>query len=100
MSYEFSIGPVKTEDGTYSELKVLQSGAGFYIGREFVGEDGFKEPGSRESDYFPSQAAAAARLKNGFLWRNAVENVMLFGDSAPAVVAVPEKSDPGDDPIG
>lgn len=35
----------------YSELQVLKSAAGFYIGTTYDG-DGFIEPGSRDSAYF------------------------------------------------
>jgi hypothetical protein len=49
------------DKGKYSELQVLQSGAGYYIGTIYHGED-FDEPGSRDSDYFPTAEAAAAYL--------------------------------------
>lgn len=52
-----------TKKTGYSELQVLKSAAGFYIGTMFVDpEDGFQEPGSRDSDYFPSREEAQAEL--------------------------------------
>lgn len=47
----------------YSELKVLQSPAGFYIGTIYTDEDGFQEPGSRDSEYFPTKRAAEIALE-------------------------------------
>lgn len=46
-----------------SELKVMRSAAGYYIGRSCV-EAGlpFEQPYSRESCYYPSEEAAAADL--------------------------------------
>ncbi len=41
----------------YSELKVMQSAAGFYLGTEYQGM-----PGSRESSYFRSEEEAEAAL--------------------------------------
>lgn len=41
-----------TSDGHYSNVKVLQSAAGYYIGTIFHGKDGFDEPGSRESEEY------------------------------------------------
>lgn len=51
------------EKGRYSELQVLQSGAGWYIGTLYY-EPGskFGEPGSRDSGYFPTQEAAEQAL--------------------------------------
>ena len=47
----------------YSDLKVLSSGAGFYVGTVHTDpEFGFDEPGSRDSDYFPDAESAAAFL--------------------------------------
>ena len=55
------------EEGSYSELQVLQSAAGYYIGTMFTHTGGrFKglvEPGSRDSDYFPTFGAAETFLK-------------------------------------
>lgn len=47
----------------YSELKVMRSAAGYYIGTEYVDPvDGLREPGSRDSDYFPNREQAEAFL--------------------------------------
>lgn len=51
------------DKGNYSELQVMQSGAGWYIGTIYTGADGFQEPGSRDSDYFATEAEAAEFLK-------------------------------------
>lgn len=51
------------EKGSYSDLQVLQSNAGFYIGTIFTDAEGWQEPGSRDSDYFPTRAAAAIALE-------------------------------------
>lgn len=42
----------------YSDLQVLKSNAGYYIGTIYTGHDGFREPGSRDSDYFGTKDAA------------------------------------------
>jgi hypothetical protein len=52
----------------YTELQVLRSGAGYYIGtlyEEFdaIGKVVWQEPGSRDSDYFRTEEGAAAYLK-------------------------------------
>ncbi|MEO7326512.1 MAG: hypothetical protein ABIW82_16960 [Dokdonella sp.] len=46
----------------YSDLRVMRSAAGHYIGREFTDDDGCVMPGSRESGYFPSASLASALL--------------------------------------
>jgi hypothetical protein len=51
------------DQGQYSELKVLQSAAGYYIGTMYNNPEGFQEPGSRDSDYFPTKEKAEAFLK-------------------------------------
>jgi hypothetical protein len=58
---------VNNYDGTneqhYSDLQVLRSNAGWYIGTVYTDPtDGFKEPGSRDSDYFPTREAAQLEL--------------------------------------
>lgn len=48
----------------YSELQVMRSGAGWYIGTLYTDpKDGFREPGSRDSDYFATEAEATSYLK-------------------------------------
>ena len=55
---------VKSEDkGKYSELQVLHSFAGYYLGTIYTDKDGFQEPGSRDSGYFPKREQAEAELK-------------------------------------
>lgn len=52
--------------GYYTELRVLSSAAGYYIGTNYVNveADGstWEEPGSRESGYFRTREAAEAAL--------------------------------------
>lgn len=55
----------KSPEGEYTELQVLRSGGGWYIGTMFVHHTdgrsdcpGLVEPGSRESEYFASQHEA------------------------------------------
>lgn len=53
-----------SEKTGYSDLQVLQSGAGFYIGTTYTDPtDGFTEPGSRDSDYFATREEAEKYLK-------------------------------------
>ena len=42
----------------YSDLQVMQSNAGHYIGTVYTDVDGFQEPGSRDTGYFESHKAA------------------------------------------
>jgi hypothetical protein len=62
-----------------SELMILQSGAGYYIGRlcadlvEFA-PNVFPEPYSRESGYYPTKESAEKAMKEGFPLRDCVEN--------------------------
>lgn len=49
----------------FSDLQVLKSGGGWYIGTIYTAPEGFIEPGSRDSEYFPSEAAAATALSIG-----------------------------------
>lgn len=53
----------------YGPLEVLQSAAGWYLGTMYThGKDsdhpGMIEPGSRESEYFPTHTAAQAAMDN------------------------------------
>lgn len=70
-----SVDPVHQEG--YTELRVLHSNAGYYIGTMYrnVDEDGkllFEEPGSRDSDYFRTREEAERFLKT-------VEDSELYG---------------------
>lgn len=61
-------GYISDKDG-YTDLQVLRSNAGWYIGTLYNNyrEDGtlqFQEPGSRDSDYFATEEEAAAYLKD------------------------------------
>lgn len=53
------------EKSKYSELMVLKSGAGYYIGTLYNNDDGYQEPGSRDSmGYYASYKAAKYDLDN------------------------------------
>lgn len=52
-----------SSDGEYSDLKVMRSAAGWYIGTEFHHKEGYIEPGSRESEYFSTEEKAEKALK-------------------------------------
>lgn len=55
---------IKPEDKSgYSDLQVLSSGAGYYVGTLYTDPvNGFCEPGSRDSDYFRTEEQAKAFL--------------------------------------
>lgn len=46
------------DQGNYTELMVLHSPAGYYVGTMYNNPDGYQEPGSRDSDYFVSKILA------------------------------------------
>lgn len=48
--------------GRYSDLQVLHSGGGFYVGTIYENPDGYSEPGSRDSDYFSTLQQAETHL--------------------------------------
>ena len=62
-----------------SDLKVMKSAAGFYIGRSCIDEEmpGFDQPYSRESGYYGSYESAAADIKT-FPVRVCVENEYAY----------------------
>lgn len=68
-------------DGKYGPIKVMRSAVGYYLGREFIGNDGLIEPGSRESSYWKIKEEAEYALKEGFEWRDSEENVMLYQET-------------------
>lgn len=51
-------------EGHYSDLQVLRSAAGWYVGTTHYNKKGFYEPGSRESEYFRTHHDAHAALTN------------------------------------
>lgn len=58
----------KAVRGAYSDLMVLQSAAGFYVGTKFQEFDAhgnvvWEEPGSRDSGYYRTAEAAAVELR-------------------------------------
>lgn len=50
------------DKGNYSELQVMHSAAGYYIGTVYHDPDGFDEPGSRDSGYYPTREKAQEEL--------------------------------------
>jgi len=71
----------QNNSGGYSDLTVMHSGAGYYIGRSYRDEElGYDEPGSRESDYYSSKSEAQKDLDNGsFAVRDCSENNSAYG---------------------
>lgn len=57
----------KAEKSGYSELKVMRSAAGWYVGTTFRNTEipgmVFDEPGSRDTGYFATEAEAAEYLR-------------------------------------
>jgi len=49
----------------YSDLQVLKSEAGWYIGTVYTGKEGFVEPGSRDSKYFFFEAEVIEAFDTG-----------------------------------
>lgn len=47
----------------YSELRVMRSAAGWYVGTLYQEPGGWQEPGSRDSGYFATEEEAAEELK-------------------------------------
>lgn len=56
--------------GCYSDLQVMRSAAGYYVGTVFHNPEGYDEPGSRDSGYYKTHQEAERalqRMKNGTL---------------------------------
>ena len=71
--FPHTIGP-----DAVSTLMVLQSAAGYYIGRTYWDDEfEFEGPYSRESGYYPTQDAAAAALNKDDYYRDCVENCLI-----------------------
>ena len=69
----------------YTELKVMQSAAGYYIGRGYVVEEEwgtYEEPGSRESGYYKTREAAQCALETEFDVRDCVENNSAYDNGS------------------
>lgn len=63
-----------------SDLQVMRSAAGYYIGRSYWDEEfGFEGPYSRESGYFASEEEAQTELTgNTFEVRRCIENEWAY----------------------
>lgn len=59
----FQVGHCGDSEEGYSDLQVVRSAAGFYIGTIYTDpKTGFQEPGSRDSDYFVHKEQAMQAL--------------------------------------
>lgn len=47
----------------YTDLQVLRSGAGHYVGTMYRSPDGFQEPGTRDTVYYGTQEEAKLALE-------------------------------------
>ena len=78
MSIDYSTGdyPHLVNGDPVSVLKVMKSGAGWYLGRSYFDtEFGFEGPYSRESGYFTTEESAKSSLEdNTWAYRDAPEN--------------------------
>lgn len=53
----------ESEQSRYSDLKVMQSAAGWYVGTTYQEPGaGYEEPGSRDTGYFATQTEALRAL--------------------------------------
>jgi len=52
-----------TQDETVSELRILQSAAGYYVGRVEISPEGYEFPYCRESGYYPTREKAESALE-------------------------------------
>ena len=53
-----------SQENQYSDLQVMESAAGYYVGTIFTDEHGFEGPGSRDSEYFTTKEKAQRVLDN------------------------------------
>lgn len=79
-----------------SNLRILHTPAGYYIGRVCVEMDesnesfiipGYEEPYTRESGYFPNRDKAEKALAKGFSIRDCVENNLLYVNGTLSMTA-------------
>lgn len=52
-----------TDKDNYTDLQVLRSGGGYYVGTLYRTDEGWDEPGSRDSDYFATKDDATTELE-------------------------------------
>lgn len=52
-----------TQDETVSDLRVLQSAAGYYVGRVEISPEGYEFPFCRESGYYPTREKTESALE-------------------------------------
>jgi len=70
--------PHKFGNDYCTDLRPMQSAAGWYLGRYYFDDEmQCPFPYSRESDYFPTKEAAEKALQQGHEPRNAPENAHL-----------------------
>ena len=81
------------DDIKFSELMVLNSPAGFYIGRNMFDEE-FESwmPGTRESGYFTKEDADHKLLKGSFEVRICMENDALYMERPDLLKEISEAS--------
>lgn len=60
-SWQISTWVSKPEEKKYSDLQVLRSAAGFYLGTIYNGDE-LQEPGSRDTNYFVHKELADKAL--------------------------------------
>lgn len=76
--------PIENETEFVSEIQVMHSAAGYYLGRSCIAKDEpdmpFEQPYSRESGYYRSEEAAKEALKEGFILRKASENEWAYNN--------------------
>jgi len=79
----------------FSELKVLKSAAGYYIGRLYWDDEfNFWDNGSRESNYFATEAQATMAFHDGFDIRQCSENELGYSQGW-----LPKPNEPNEEDI-
>ena len=77
--------PHRHQDVWVSDLRVLRSGAGFYLGRLSWTEEcgGLVEPYTRETGYMTEAAAEQALVSGQFRVRDCPENDLAYATGLP-----------------
>jgi len=98
VDYDKSKFPLMIGNDPVSELKVMRSAAGYYLGRSYFDtEFGFEAPYSRETGYM-SEAEAVDELKRGsFEVRQCIENDAAYANGNLPDPAEYRGCDYGDD---